>query len=111
MKLPGSQKDLVSWPDATHMRLGSLIYDTTAIAKHYTLSLDHCFPVLLSVKKGGHALALCDHWGEAGHTSLVSEKHVAPKEWNFQYVCAHMAAKAAGAAEGSSHKHKRQKKK
>ena len=73
----------------------SAILSIRAVA-HYSLSLDHCFPVLLSVKKDGHALALCAHWGEAGHTSLSSEKHVAPKEWNFQYVCAHMAAKAAG---------------
>ena len=93
-KAPGSLKGIVSWPDATHMRLGGLIYDTAAIGTHYSLAADHCYPVLLSTKKGGHALALCAHWGQPGHTALASEKHVTPKDWNYTHVCSHMAAKA-----------------
>lgn len=61
---------------------------------HYSLAADHCYPVLLSTKKGGHALALCAHWGQPGHTALASEKHVTPKDWNYTQVCSHMAAKA-----------------
>ena len=106
-KAPGSLKGLTSWPDATHMRLGALVYDTGAIAKHYSLASDHCFPVLLSTKKGGHALALCAHWGEPGHTSLTSEKHVAPKSWNFTHVCDHMAVKAPASQPGSGAGQKR----
>ena len=106
-KAPGSLKGLASWPDATHMRLGALVYDTGAIAKHYSLASDHCFPVLLSTKKGGHALALCAHWGEPGHTSLTSEKHVVPKSWNYTHVCDHMAVKAPAAQPGSGAGQKR----
>ena len=94
VKAPGSLSGVATWPDATHMRLGNLIYDTTAIAKHYSLDADHCFPVLLSTKTGGHALALCQHWGEPGHTALSSSKHVVPKQWNYTHVCDHMAVKA-----------------
>ena len=93
VKAPGSLSAVATWPDATHMRLGDLIYDTAAIAKHYSLDADHCFPVLLSTKKGGHALALCQHWGEPGHTALSSGKHVIPKQWNYTHVCSHMAVK------------------
>jgi hypothetical protein len=94
---PGSLKGIVKWVDKTHMQLGSLNYDTAKIGKHYSLDEDHCYPVLLSIKKGGAALALCPHWGEPGHTSLASEKHVTPKEWNYTHVCAHMAEKRDGA--------------
>ena len=104
---PGSLKGVVTWTDATHMRLGALIYDTDKIAKHYSLDADHCFPVLLSIKKGGAALALCPHWGKPGHTSLASEKHVTPKAWNYTHVCAHMAEKAAEKAPKEGLKRKR----
>ena len=99
IKPPGSMKNVATWVDATHMRLGEYIYDTAKIGEHYTLDPDHCYPVLLSTKKGGHALALCQHWGEPGHTSLTSAKHVAPKQFNYSHVCSHMATKAPGAGE------------
>ena len=104
---PGSLKGVVWWADATHMKLGTLVYDTTAIAKHYSLDADHCFPVLLSTKKGGAALALCPHWGEPGHTSLTSAKHVTPKDWNYTHVCSHMATKAEVNPKGAGDKRKR----
>jgi uncharacterized membrane protein YgcG len=112
VKDPGSLKDVVSWPDATHMRLGSMIYDTAAIATLYSLDADHCFPVLLSTKKGGHALALCAHWGEPGHTALTSAKHVPPKDFNYNHVCRHCAVKAPngpGGGKGSGAGQKRKK--
>jgi hypothetical protein len=84
---------------------GSLVYDTAKIAKHYSLDDDHCFPVLLSTKKGKAALALCPHWGKAGHESLTSVKHVAPKDWNYTHVCSHMAEKASeGFKQGNKRK-------
>ena len=89
------------------MKLGTFVYDTTAIAKHYSLDADHCFPVLLSTKKGGAALALCPHWGEPGHTSLTSAKHVTPKDWNYTHVCSHMATKAEVNPKGAGDKRKR----
>jgi hypothetical protein len=82
------------------MRLGTFVYDTGAIADFYSLDKDHCFPCLLSTKKGGHALALCAHWGEPGHTSLTSAKHVTPKDFNYNYVCTHFAVKSPKPAEG-----------
>ena len=104
---PGSLKGIVNWVDETHMHLGTLIYDTTKIGKHYSLDADHCYPVLLSTKKGGAALALCPHWGKPGHTSLTSVKHVAPKEWNYSHVCSHMAEKTAEHGHRLNHKRKR----
>jgi hypothetical protein len=94
------------------MRLGSMIYDTAAIATLYSLDADHCFPVLLSTKKGGHALALCAHWGEPGHTALTSAKHVPPKDFNYNHVCRHCAVKAPngpGGGKGSGAGQKRKK--
>jgi hypothetical protein len=102
---PGVLKGIVKWTDKTHMKLGSLVYDTAKIAKHYSLDDDHCFPVLLSTKKGKAALALCPHWGKAGHESLTSVKHVAPKDWNYTHVCSHMAEKASeGFKQGNKRK-------
>jgi hypothetical protein len=89
------------------MRLGSKIYDTGAIADFYSLDQDHCFPVLLSTMKASNVLALCPHWGESGHTSLASEKHVAPKNFDGAYVCRHFAKaapKAGGDEEGNKKK-------
>ena len=100
---PGSLKGIPTWVDETHVQLGTFVYDTAKIAKHYSLDADHCFPVLLSTKKGGAALALCPLWGKPGHTSLTSEKHVTPKEWNYTHVCSHMAKKVAK----EDHKRKR----
>ena len=93
-KAPGSLKAVVTWIDEYHMRLGDKIYDTGAIADFYSLDKDHCFPVLLSTKKANHALSLCAHWGEPGHTSLASEKHATPKNFDFAYVCRHLAKPA-----------------
>ena len=102
-------KAVVSWADATHMRLGPKIYDTGAIADFYSLDQDHCFPVLLSHMKGSNTLALCPHWGEPGHTSLTSEKHVAPKNFDLAYVQRHLA-KAAPKADGEEEGNRKKKK-
>jgi uncharacterized membrane protein YgcG len=99
VKAPGSMKNVAKWVDATHLRLGELIYDTAKIGQHYTLDPNHCYPVLLSTKKGGAALALCQHWNEPGHTSLTSDAHVIPKQFDYSHVCNHFATKAPGASE------------
>ena len=92
------------------MRLGDKIYDTGAIADFYSLDKDHCFPVLLSTKKANHALALCAHWGEPGHTSLASEKHATPKNFDFAYVCRHLAKPAPKSTDkDEGHKKKKAK--
>lgn len=101
-------KAVVSWIDAHHMRLGNKIYDTGAIADFYSLDKDHCFPVLLSTMKASNALALCAHWGEPGHTSLTSEKHMAPKNFDLAYVCRHLA-KAAPQADGDEEGNKKKR--
>ena len=90
---PGSLKGVVSWPDPTHMRLGHTLYDTAAIASHYSLDADHCFPVLLSMKQGSDKHALCAHWGKPGHTSATSEKHARPKNFDLRYVDKHLATR------------------
>jgi hypothetical protein len=108
-KKPGCMKAVVSWTDATHMRLGPKIYDTGAVADFYSLDQDHCFPVLLSHMKGSNTLALCPHWGEPGHTSLTSEKHVAPKNFDLAYVQRHLA-KAAPKADGEEEGNRKKKK-
>jgi hypothetical protein len=92
-------KNVAKWVDATHLRLGELIYDTAKIGEHYTLDPNHCYPVLLSTKKGGAALALCQHWNEPGHTSLTSDAHAIPKQFDYSHVCNHFATKAPGASE------------
>ena len=107
-KKPGCMKAVVSWIDAHHMRLGNKIYDTGAIADFYSLDKDHCFPVLLSTMKASNALALCAHWGEPGHTSLTSEKHMAPKNFDLAYVCRHLA-KAAPQADGDEEGNKKKR--
>lgn len=56
-------------------RLGTLVYDTNAIAKHYSLSDDQCFPVLLSTKKGTDALSLGAHWGEPGKSLVLAARY------------------------------------
>jgi hypothetical protein len=56
-------------------RLGTLVYDTNAIAKHYSLSDDQCFPVLLSTKKGADALSLGAHWGEPGKSLVLAARY------------------------------------
>ncbi|KOO27269.1 hypothetical protein Ctob_011668 [Chrysochromulina tobinii] len=96
---PGSMKNVAKWVDSTHLRLGELIYDTAKIGEHYTLDPNHCYPVLLSTKKGGAALALCQHWNEPGHTSLTSDAHAIPKQFDYSHVCNHFATKAPGASE------------
>ena len=73
------------------MKLGNRVYDVAAIGSHYALDKDHCFPVLLSIKKGGERLALCPHWGETGHTSLTSAKHTTPKDFNLAKVTRDMS--------------------
>ena len=83
---PGSARGAATWPDATHMKLGNRVYDVAAIANHYALDKDHCFPVLLSTKKGADRLALCPHYGKEGHTSLTSAKHTTPKDFNSAKV-------------------------
>ena len=88
---PGSAKSAATWPDTTHMKLGNRVYDVAAIGSHYALDKDHCFPVLLSIKKGGERLALCPHWGETGHTSLTSAKHTTPKDFNLAKVTRDMS--------------------
>ena len=109
-KAPGSLKAVVTWVDEYHMRLGDKIYDTGAIADFYSLDKDHCFPVLLSTKKANHALSLCAHWGEPGHTSLASEKHVTPKNFDFAYVCRHLAKPAPKSTDkDEGHKKKKAK--
>ena len=66
------------------MRLGPLIYDVKGIADLYGLDVaEMCWPVLLTSKKGGHALCLCANWGQPGHTALTSKAHVKPKAWNI----------------------------
>ena len=104
---PGSLKMVVSWTDATHMRLGHTIYDTGAIADYYSLDKDHCFPVLLSTKQGNDKHALCAHWGEPGHTSATSEKHVRPKNFDLAYVEKHLATRAPQAEQGGAKKRKK----
>ena len=99
VKAPGSMQNVAKWVDSTHLRLGELIYDTAKIGEHYSLDPNHCYPVLLSTKKGGHALALCQHWGDPGHTSLTSAAHVIPKQFDYSHVCNHFATKAPGAGE------------
>ena len=97
-KPPGSAKSLASWTDDTHMRLGATIYDVEAIAKLYSLDVaEMCWPVLLTVKRGGHALCLCPQWEEPGHTSLTSKAHVRPKGWNITTIEKNHSAKAPGA--------------
>ena len=83
---PGSARGAATWPDATHMKLGNRVYDVAAIGNHYALDKDHCFPVLLSIKKGANRLALCPHYGKEGHTSLTSAKHTTPKDFNLAKV-------------------------
>jgi len=83
---PGAARGAATWPDATHMKLGNRVYDVAAIGSHYALDKDHCFPVLLSIKKGADRLALCPHWGKEGHTSLTSAKHTTPKDFNSAKV-------------------------
>jgi hypothetical protein len=83
---PGSARGAATWPDATHMKLGNRVYDVAAIGNHYALDKDHCFPVLLSIKKGADRLALCPHYGKEGHTSLTSAKHTTPKDFNSAKV-------------------------
>ena len=56
-----------------------------------------CWPVLLTVKRGGHALCLCPQWEEPGHTSLTSKAHVRPKGWNITTIEKNHSAKAPGA--------------
>jgi hypothetical protein len=58
--------------------------------------------------KASNVLALCPHWGEPGHTSLASEKHVAPKNFDGAYVCRHFA-KAAPKADGDEEGNKKKK--
>ena len=101
VKAPGSMQNVAKWVDSTHLRLGELIYDTAKIGEHYSLGPNHCYPVLLSTKKGGQALALCQHWGDPGHTSLTSAAHVIPKQFDYSHVCNHFATKAPGAGEVS----------
>ena len=107
---PGSLKGVVSWTDSTHMRLGDKIYDTAAIASHYSLDADHCFPVLLSMKKGSNKHALCAHWGESGHTTGTSVKHVPPKNFDLQYVEKHMATRVQKAEQEGAKGGKKRKK-
>lgn len=107
---PGSQSGLVSWTDSTHMQLGPLIYDVQSIADHYQVSpTEVCWPVLCSLKKGGHALALCPCWGQPGHTALTSSAHVKPKGWDVAHIDKHFTAKAApaGAKRGRQNQSKK----
>ena len=94
---PGSKKTLVSWDDDGHMRLGPYVYDVAAISKLYGLAVNKtCWPVLLTNKKGGEALCLCDKWGTDGHTSLTSTAHQRPQKWNINTIEKQCAVKAAG---------------
>ena len=98
-KPPGSAKSLASWTDDTHLRVGATVYDVEAVAKLYSLDVaEMCWPVLLTVKRGGHALCLCPKWGEPGHTSLTSKAHVKPKGWNITTIEKNHSAKAPGAS-------------
>ena len=89
------------------MRLGHTIYDIGAIADYYSLDKDHCFPVLLSTTQGNDKHALCAHWGEPGHTTATSEKHVRPKNFNLAYVEKHLATRAPQAEQGGAKKRKK----
>ena len=84
--------------DATHMRLGALIYDKKAICDHFGVKEeDACLPVWCSNKKGGHALSLCPCWGQPGHTSLLSAAHRKPANWDIAMVEKDFATKAPAA--------------
>ena len=78
------------------MRLGQLVYDVEAIAKHYSMDVTAtCWPVLLSTKPGNARLCLCGQWGTTGHTSLDSSAHQRPKKFNLVHIVKAFTAKAS----------------
>jgi hypothetical protein len=82
------------------MRLGNLVYDIAAIAKHYSMDASKvCWPVLLSTKSGDARLTNCAHWGQAGHDGKASSAHLRPKSFNIDYIVKHFTAKAANAGD------------
>jgi hypothetical protein len=82
---PGSRQGLWRWLTSTLLVLAGRVYDTAAIAKHYSLdSSKTCFPVLLSNKQGSGALSLCPRVQE--HGSMQSAPHHRPANFDLTYV-------------------------
>ena len=78
---PGSKARLAKYLQEDKLFLAGRTYDLAGIAKHFKTSVSaHCWPTLLTNKKGVAALALCPE--PSKHGGLNSKMHTPPDGWS-----------------------------